>query len=50
MTLPQTFALVGLATIPTISLVVYFLTQKKEELRVKIPVRINEQSDYPRRK
>lgn len=42
MTLSQTLALVGLTTIPTVSLIVYFLMKKKEELRVKIPVRIHE--------
>lgn len=49
MTMTQTLTIVGILTIiPLVSIVAYFLAKQKEDWRVKIPVRIdeNEQKRY----
>lgn len=43
MTMTQTLTIIGMLTlIPIASIIAYVLTKRKEEMHVKIPVRIDE--------
>lgn len=48
MTVPQTLTIVGLALLPALSVALYLFNKQREEIRVKIPVRIHE-DENPRR-